>query len=289
MKSLVKTFSNIVAVALPIALFSSCALDVVPPPAGGQLMIAHYLPAPATPAPVVFAPALQVAFDGVTQLSGSMPVGAATGYFFLEPGSRTIALSARDANTVVSPAIAAGQSFGSFTFDSKAGEFSTAFLIPNVDKMETVIVTDPIPVAKDSVSHVRFVHLIPNAGGVDIAIRKTTYTYQTIDTLGAKRVMARPTVTIIRPAQFTNITFKKAADFVEIGAASLCSPTNKGCTAALRAASYSYDVYLTGTTTRVGTAIAGSSANLPENRRVTTFALVGTATAPRVNVILNRR
>jgi hypothetical protein len=252
-------------------------------------MIAHYVPAPAATSPAVFAPALQVAFDGKTQLSSSVAVGSASNYFFLEPGSRTIALSARDANATVNPAITAGQSFGSFVFDSKAGEFSTAFLIPNVDKIETVIVSDPIPAAKDSISHVRFVHLIPGAGGVDVAIRKTTYTYQTIDTLGAKRVVARPTVTVSRPAELTNITFKKAANFVEIGAASLCSPTNKGCNATLRAATYSYDVYLTGTTTKVGSTIAGSAANLPENRRAITFALTGTAASPRVNVILNRR
>jgi Domain of unknown function (DUF4397) len=290
MKSLVKTFTNIVAAVLPIAMFSGCALEVVPPPVGGQLLIAHYVPAPATPMPAVFAPNLQIAFDGEVQLANTtVAAGTTTGYFFLNPGSRTIALSARDANTTVNPAITAGQSFGSFTFDSKASEFSTAFLIPNDGKIEPVVIADAIPAAKDSVSHVRFVHLIPGAGGVDVAIRRTTYTYQTIDTLGTRRVMARPTVTITRPAQFTNITFKKAADFVEIAAVSLCSPTNRGCNPTLRATSYSYDVYLTGTTTRVGTAIAGSAANLPENRRVITFALTGTAAAPRTNVILNRR
>lgn len=289
MKSLVKTFSNIVAVALPIALFSSCALDVVPPPAGGQLMITHYVPAPAVaPAvsPAVFAPALQVAFDGVTQLSGSIPVGLATGYFFLEPGSRTIALSARDANPTANPAIAAGQSFGSFVFDSKAGTFSTAFLIPNDGKIEPVIVADAIPEAKDSISHVRFVHLIPNAPAVDVVVYRTTYQYKRANTTIPVELIAKRDT--LRSDTLRNITFKKASEFYRINAVPLCSPTNRGCNPALRATGYSYEVFLAGTRTRVAL-IAGSAANLPENRRAITFALVGTATAPRVNVILNRR
>lgn len=290
MKSLVKTFTNIVAAVLPIAMFSGCALEVVPPPVGGQLLVAHYVPAPATPMPAVFAPNLQIAFDGEVQLANtSVATGAATGYFFLNPGSRTIKLTARDANTTVNPAITAGQEFGTFTFNSVGNSFGTAFLIPNAGKIEPIVVEDKIPEAKDSVSHIRFVHLIPDAPAVDVAIRRTTYKFETIDTLGTRRVMARPTVTITRPAQFTNITFKKAADFVEIAATPLCSPSNRGCNPTLRATSYSYDVFLTGTTTRVGTAIAGSAANLPENRRVITFALTGTAAAPRTNVILNRR
>jgi hypothetical protein len=271
MKSLFSTYKSLIIAAFATASLSSCALEVVNPPAQAQLMVVNL--APAASSATVGVPALQVNVDNVNMLSDSLRNNAMTGYLGFDAGTRNVRLTARNNNTRFS--IAAGKEYANFSYNGVLGEYTSAFLIPSVatnDKFEVITTKDNMVRPAAGSANVRFVHAVPNVGEVDIW------------------VSAGPTSVDTSKPILTNVKFKDISNFITLPAvpAAVGTAPRQNYTFVVRAAGSPITAPAISTIAATSTSTANSSTtpHILESTRIMTIAI--TSATARLSILNDR-
>ena len=149
---MIKETVKLSTLALAFCLvLSSCSKDESTP-STSKAIIVHASPN---------APDVDLLVDNNKQNSAAVPYLTNTGYLTLNAGSRNIKVNAAGSSTSVINA--------NLNFDANANY--TIFAIDSVSKISAIQLRDTLTAPATGKSHVRFVHLSPNAPAVDIAVR----------------------------------------------------------------------------------------------------------------------
>ena len=149
---MIKETVKLSTLALAFCLvLSSCSKDESAP-STSKAIIVHASPN---------APDVDLLVDNNKQNSAAVPYLTNTGYLTLNAGSRNIKVNAAGSSTSVINA--------NLNFDANANY--TIFAIDSVSKISAIQLRDTLTAPATGKSHVRFVHLSPNAPAVDIAVR----------------------------------------------------------------------------------------------------------------------
>jgi Domain of unknown function (DUF4397) len=270
MKSLVKTFTNIVALALPTAIFSSCALDVINPPVNAQLMVLNL--APVASSATVGVPPLQLNADGKDMLMDSIRNGGGVGYVSFTAGTRTVKLTARNNNTRFG--ITQGKEYANFSYNGVLKEYTSAFVVSEVatnDKFAVVLAKDDLTAPKANTTKIRFAHFVAGAPNVDVWI-----------SAGPAGAGTAPIV--------SGLKFKDVSNFIELPSvpAAVGTTPRSNYTFVLRAAGDPATGAVLSTIAATSTSTAVSTTpQILENGRIMTVAVTGTGT--RLGILNDRQ
>lgn len=123
-----------------------------PPPTGtANLMVVHASPN---------APQVDIYVDG-TKVRDTLSYPINTPYLQINSGSRNIKVNVAGTNTTVIGPV-------DLTFNTSTS--TSIFAIDSVSKISPLVVKDDLTTPATGKAHIRFIHLSPNAPGVDISI-----------------------------------------------------------------------------------------------------------------------
>ncbi len=278
MKSIFSKYTNLALAVAASAMFSGCALDVVPAPTYAELAIVNAIPTALSTVPLVAgtAPRLQISIDGAAQMSDSLQTSSFRGYFPLTAGTKNISLTAANAHR--GAGITAGQEFHKFTFTGEANKFASTFLFAETSgvagaTISSLTVNDDLTLPASGKVHVRVVNLTANP--IDVfAI--------TIGTEGTVNNVTSTPVNI-----FTNVATKNASAFTPIDAVPL--KAGSALPTFVRK-NYTFQIRAVGTTTNLATLptstnSANANTTTLENQRIYTIVVRPGATATAAPVV----
>lgn len=167
-------FSGLAVIAMSLVV-ASCSDDDSPiaPVSKASVLVVHASPN---------APAVDLLVDGQTAGSG-LAFPNNTGYLEVNAGMRNVKVNVAGTSTTVINA----------DLDLTSNAAYTVFAVDSVSKISTVVLADILSMPAAGKAHVRFVHLSPNAPGVNITLTDGTIV-------------------------FANKAFKQATDFTPLDA-----------------------------------------------------------------------
>jgi len=149
-----KTVFSALAIAFGLTAFTGCSDDessmTTPTTQEGRVLAVHASPD---------APGVDLLVDNAV-VGTNLMFPNNTGYLSVPAGSRNLKVNVTGTSTTVidaTPTISAGTSYSVFAVDS-------------VSNLSPLVLTDNLTAPASGKSHVRFVHLSPNAPAVDIAV-----------------------------------------------------------------------------------------------------------------------
>lgn len=233
-----------IAACLSALAVTSCKKTVLKqisnPATGVQIKLIHA--APGVPALDAFVNGIQITPTVTASVTdNSLPTSITTGYSYLGvfPGSNyTVVASGSTSIKIVTstpvPALVSAQTtapatvVGTITQATTDNQAYSVFTIglpkATTNGLTTIIVQDKFPDAVSGKAYIRLAQLIPNGAAVDL---QGTYT-PTGGTATTKTLI-------------TNVSYAKVSDFIAVDVNALSST------------SYTFQMYLTGTTTKLGT------------------------------------
>lgn len=191
---------------LTLVLFVACGKDDVASPSAGRVRFFNAVSDVATAGTQLTIDGTPVdlrnwLIAGTPRIDSSFRYGAGfpanndSSYFYLREGSRSIKM-----NTLGTPTAIA-----SLDVAVAAGKTYTAFAIDSLAKAGFLVVEDKLPAAKTARAWIRFAHLSPNAGNVDVMVKYVRTVSGVLTTLDSSAVAS-------------GVAYKAVSDFIEIKA-----------------------------------------------------------------------
>lgn len=150
-----KMLSLFLGMLLSVFIINGCSEDTVsnnPPTQKANLMIIHASPN---------APQVDIYVDNV-KVRDTLSYSINTPYVQLDAGTRNIKVNVAGTNTTV---------IGPVDLSFNANSNTSIYAVDSVSKISPLVTADDLTAPASGKAHIRFIHLSPNAPGVDISVQ----------------------------------------------------------------------------------------------------------------------